>query len=188
MTNSEKYLKDNIKVNDFANMCVYLTRYFDNKISMQKVADFFNEQAKPTLTEDERVILRNIDKSFIKIGKYDNTLMVFCTDGTHEEVYILKDNLFQFIKERRRIRDSRTFERRIKMVAEFLICVAIAFAIIFGFVLMIIFCVWLDKNKGIDVTISIPIIVTFIILTFLVWIARSGVRESKETKLERRRI
>ena len=74
------------------------------------------------------------------------------------------------------------------MVTEILICVAIAFAIILGFGLIIKFCLWLDENTGIDAVMSTLIIVSFIIITFGVWLVRSCIRESKEAKLERRRI
>lgn len=74
------------------------------------------------------------------------------------------------------------------MVAEFLICVAIAFAIILGFGLIIAFCLWLDENKGVNAGISALVIVSFIIITFGVWLVRNCIRENKEAKLERRRI
>ena len=101
MTNKDKYLKDNIKENDFADMCVYLTRYFDNKISMQKVAEFFKEQIKPTLTEDERVILRNI-MFLTKIGKDRTSIYVATKENSIYRLGVF-NHLFQFIKERRRI-------------------------------------------------------------------------------------
>lgn len=74
------------------------------------------------------------------------------------------------------------------MVAEFLICVAIAFAITIGLVLLIKFVLWLDENTDIDAEISIGIIGAFITLTFGVWAVRACIRENKETKLKRRRI
>lgn len=73
-------------------------------------------------------------------------------------------------------------------MTEVLICVAIAFAIILGFGLIIAVCLWLDENKGIDVGITTLIIASFIILTFGVWLVRNCIREGKKVKLKRRRI
>ena len=74
------------------------------------------------------------------------------------------------------------------MMAEILICVAIALIIMLGFGILIKFMIWLDENKGIDAGVSTLIIVCFILTTFGVWLVRYGIRESKESKLERRRI
>lgn len=73
-------------------------------------------------------------------------------------------------------------------MAELLICVAIALAIMLGFGVLIKFCLWLDEHTDIDVEISIGIILAFITLTFGVWAVRACIRENKEAKLERRRI
>ena len=62
--------------------------------------------AKPTLAEDERVILRNIDKAFYKIGRAKTNkglYLVYTCQDEHQWFTAFNDNLFQFIKERRRI-------------------------------------------------------------------------------------
>lgn len=71
--------------------------FSDNvKISVEKVCE---------LTEDERVILRNIDKKFTKIGRVDLGLyFIFCQIEKEQKYFAsVFDNVFQFIKERRRI-------------------------------------------------------------------------------------
>ena len=61
MTNAEKYLKDG------TDLCELIRKIADYKPKLEtsdnvyaKMQEFFCEPATPTLTEDERVILRNI--------------------------------------------------------------------------------------------------------------------------------
>lgn len=61
---------------------------------------------KPTLTEDERVILRNVSKDYQYIERDDECLWVrgIDKDDFYNTCYFkCFDHLFQFIKERRRI-------------------------------------------------------------------------------------
>ena len=51
---------------------------------------------KPTLTEDERTILRKLNKE-ATVTRYDNKLYFHC------EGNLFEDDVFSFIKERRRI-------------------------------------------------------------------------------------
>ena len=105
MTNAEKYLKDGTDIGELAkeiNSYISLWGSFDTR-------SFFEEQAEPTLTEDERVILKNIDETvFTHIGRdprssiYDLYLRGERTRCVEIDD-ILKPDLFTFIKERRRI-------------------------------------------------------------------------------------
>lgn len=113
MTNAEKYLKEGVEnieslIQDFFHFigCVEDSNRYND------IYQFFLNKAEPTLTEDERVILRNIDKDFYKfIGRQAEMLYVsrtahyFNTDSFDN--YFGNGCLFQFIKERRRIRDKR---------------------------------------------------------------------------------
>ena len=106
MTNAEKFLKDGVDIENFANS---LCEFVGNFELRNGIKNFLNKEAKPTLTEDERVILRNIAKhnDFEKIGRGKiGGLYVTCRINipTVEKWGItFFDHLFQFIKERRRI-------------------------------------------------------------------------------------
>ena len=121
MTNAEKYLKDNVSVEEFAqklhiSMCSNPESDFSYKSA---IITFLKEQVQPTLTEDERVILRNIDTrryptiKRTKIGEIIVISNAKCGDDIICYLYCY-DHLFQFIKERRRILNRRITERRIK--------------------------------------------------------------------------
>lgn len=109
MTNAEKYLKDGVKEQLIKELSIY----------GGELDEFFEEQVTPTLTEDERVILRNIKGKYTTLYRNDSGYLILqensakeigkCHVGFNEY-----NHLFQFIKERRRIRDRRTIERRIK--------------------------------------------------------------------------
>ena len=107
MTNAEKYLKDGVDINEIA---TGIDTIFMNEVDVANVEiatkEFFSRETKPTLTDDERVILRNIKDAEL-IGRTPNLgqLYVMTTKGETYEVYFNKmfGHLFQFIKERRRI-------------------------------------------------------------------------------------
>jgi len=107
MTNAEKYLKDE-------NYKKILWYDFKNWYSKTKCncpygiafAEFMEQQIKPSLTEDEKVILKNIDKIFEYIGRTKNGtlfLRVEMFGKTDDRAFHFFNHLFQFIKERRRI-------------------------------------------------------------------------------------
>lgn len=116
MTNAEKYLKDATDIDKFA---IELTKqisrwddlsYYSSGIE-QDIIEFLNKSTKPALTEDERVILKNVGTDYQRIERDDECLWVrgVDKDGFMATCYFkCFDHLFQFIKERRRIRDSRT--------------------------------------------------------------------------------
>ena len=75
MTNAKKYLKDNVSAEELIKeLCLKfyekrVANYAQDKITIQEVlTEYFEEQVKPTLTEDERVILMNIRND--DFGKY----------------------------------------------------------------------------------------------------------------------
>ena len=117
MTNKDKYLKDNVSVEELAGAITKELSYFDDlsyysENMEQAIIEFLNEQAKPLLTEDERVILRNLPKQIKKIrrDKYKvkepdmnyGMLEMVEEDNKYWTAPVLS-HLFQFIKERRRI-------------------------------------------------------------------------------------
>ena len=107
MTNAEKYLKEKITEKDIEQLANAINEFYQNNIGLLPVAiqQFFNEVTKPTLTEDERVILRNIDKeNYFYIGRDTVLDSLYLLNDSNEQIGIdMFDNLFQFIKERRRI-------------------------------------------------------------------------------------
>ena len=119
MTNTDKWLKDNVNVEELVKELCFkfyekrVANYAQDKITIQEVlTNYFNEEATPTLTEDERVILKNIDKHFYtKI--YRNECLFLRGEHTSDLVFTQYDHLFQFIQERRGVRNKRVI-RRIK--------------------------------------------------------------------------
>ncbi len=65
MTNAEKYLKDGV---DIKQMATEMVDYFNfppyEGIGEGSIEAFFDKEIRPTLTEDERAILGNIDKRY----------------------------------------------------------------------------------------------------------------------------
>lgn len=101
MTNAEKYLKDETNINELASkMC---EKYYEDTSTTIPLllCTFFDEEAKPTLTEDERVILEFIT-NFDYIGRNEKGLYYKLQDEDIKErtavIYNLTTNLFQFIK------------------------------------------------------------------------------------------
>lgn len=112
MTNAEKYLKDGAGgVQDFTEALMkfneerkFVTEWYAKAHSKDCIDLFLNEQATPQLTEDERVILRNIQKGLFREGFISRTagneLFVFIKEtGETIELYIF-NHLFQFIEPR----------------------------------------------------------------------------------------
>ena len=114
MTNAEKYLKDGIDEEEFIKE-LHLFWWANQYDVCDGIRKFLNAEAKkktPTLTEDERVILRNINtNNYDKVGRkisgalYLGIVNEIGIDSTFEDFFQDSD-LFQFIKERRRIRDK----------------------------------------------------------------------------------
>ena len=108
MTNAEKYLKDNASVEElvieFEEFCKMLNENCVVLTYSQEMEQFLycERQDTHTLTEDERVILRNIPKEFTTIARN----LVGELSARNKDTWRYADvfnHLFQFIKERRRI-------------------------------------------------------------------------------------
>lgn len=122
MTNADKYLKDGVSIEELADKLTKKIQstekygFYDNFVN-DVLIKFFKAKDIPTLTEDERVILRNIDKNFKYIARVNKQIQV-CTVKTSnrglpcDSGYLFTFNhLFQFIKERRRILNTRIIRR-----------------------------------------------------------------------------
>lgn len=119
MTNKDKFLRDGVSVEEFINeLCkkkeyVFedkeygeITKTHDYEIYITDLVKWLNEQVAPILTEDEKVILRNIDtEAFEKIGR-DETGHLYLWWEDNRYLFRGYNHLFQFIKERRRIRNK----------------------------------------------------------------------------------
>ena len=121
MTNADKYLKESVSTGEFVSKLEkYYSNYNDEKgyqgvqdLNEYIVIEFLNAEVQPTLTEDERVILRNLryEKGayeYTKIGRTDldseGNCDLILIDSDDESVWWGEyGHLFQFIKERRRI-------------------------------------------------------------------------------------
>lgn len=125
-TNADKYLKDGVTAEEFIN---HFKSWYFNQVNWMgaslepatiAIEKFLKTEDKPTLTEDEKVILRNI-KGFELIYRNSSGTLHFVTRRNTEvnhycESGIFRDeaiedgecvscinHLFQFIKPRRRI-------------------------------------------------------------------------------------
>jgi len=95
MTNAEKFLKNRKATEE-----LIATMESELPLSYVDVAQFWEKTCKPTLTDDERVILRNIHEE--KIGRLENGNL-YISYGMHNKYIPFFKDLFQSIKERRRI-------------------------------------------------------------------------------------
>lgn len=103
MTNADKYLKDEVAYKDlFIDFDNFLGKHLYNSME-QAFKDFMESKAKPILTEDEKVILKNIDKKYINIKRNDDGDLIFVAYGSANFYIPVYNHLFLFIKSRRRI-------------------------------------------------------------------------------------
>lgn len=114
ITNADKYLKNGANIEELAKE---IDSYIDDTQDFKYyMTNFFNAPAKHILSDDERVILRNIDTFVVeRIGRNKEGHLYLWIGEENKHIFVGFDKLFQFIKERRRIRDSRIAERRINM-------------------------------------------------------------------------
>lgn len=117
MTKREYYFKDDITPNQAYDLLFEFIGYIslldmsnqDNRIkTYDKVMEFLNQNIKPNLTEDEKAILRNIDKKYkVILRQHNNIWIMENNDGI--KIYhgycldYYNYTLFKFIKERRAI-------------------------------------------------------------------------------------
>lgn len=98
MTNERKFLNSNVSAYEFS--MAFNLWCFNNKGLGTSQADkmqlFLNSEVKPTLTEDEKVILKNMNKK-ASIWREKGKLYIYC------EGNLFNEDTFKFIKERRRI-------------------------------------------------------------------------------------
>ena len=113
MTNKDKYLKDGVDIEELTNEIVmFEVKEIGWQIAEKekdRIKRFFEQSLKPTLTEDEKVILRNLPKDVDSIDRdSDGELEIKminqnnCNDFGYDW-FGWYDKLFQFIKPRRRI-------------------------------------------------------------------------------------
>lgn len=110
MTNADKYLKDGVDVYKFVNDIfengeTYEAYIDDNNthavsINKLRLSRFLLKNVKPTLTEDEKVILRNALESGADAIFRNDEGIYFHTNPATKGIF---GNIFQFIKPRRRI-------------------------------------------------------------------------------------
>ena len=102
MTNAEKFLKDGVDIKEIAYGIneAYFDSYVEKNL-IDCIYRWFETKTKPTLTENERVIL-NFIKNFDYIGRDEKGLYYKLQDKDVKEkttiIYNLTTNLFQFIK------------------------------------------------------------------------------------------
>lgn len=105
MTNKDKFLQKGVSVEEFAKefeeFCVMMKEENIVMTYKQEMEEFLNCKIQPTLTEDERVILKNIDTDYYPtIKKINKTLYIVDKEDMYKEIeYMFKDHIFQFIKE-----------------------------------------------------------------------------------------
>lgn len=114
MTNAEKYIGDedliDTFIDDLSNYMFEKLGWYEGDIyNLKKTIEcFFKSNIKPTLTEDERVILRNIKGKYTTLYRNDSGYLILQENSANEigECFVSfneYNHLFQFIKERRRI-------------------------------------------------------------------------------------
>lgn len=111
MTNAEKWLKDGVSEYDFTefvfnNGNIYCEAGKEDECYIEKLdlLHLLQQPVRPTLTEDERVILRSMNKN-ASIWREKGKLWIHC------EGNLFNEDTFQFVKERRRIRNKGVVER-----------------------------------------------------------------------------
>lgn len=108
MTNKDKYLREGVSVEEFITAFIKKENISINSLEVDQINHFLKSEVTPKLTEDERVILKQVSKAYVKFGKNGYGQFIFRIDNgepfllnnTAEKIF---DGLFQFIKERRRI-------------------------------------------------------------------------------------
>jgi len=116
MNKADIYLKDGVEykevseeiANFVAKRTVPTSEYASKFNDLVLAIDiFFEKQAKPSLTEDEKVILRYVNTNlYTKIGKHTSGEIIFRNIYDSYSVitpYFNFENMFQFIQPRRRI-------------------------------------------------------------------------------------
>lgn len=96
MTNAEKFLKDGVDgIRPLLDKCREIGAIDSGR--EYRIEQMLKEQDKPTLTEDERIILRNIKGYTTIIRNAENNIQVENEDGSFACLCAF-NHLFQFIK------------------------------------------------------------------------------------------
>ena len=97
MTNADKYLKDGVDVEELATEINELMLFCQNYAQPFRacLVEFFNKPLKPTLTEDEKVILRNALESGADAILRNDKGIYFHTKPGIKGIF---GNRFQFIQ------------------------------------------------------------------------------------------
>lgn len=112
MTNAERFIGDEDEIDTFieevADFFVKEEGFYNKEYIKNVLIDFFKQSVIPALTEDERVILRNMEfKDYNIIGRKESgdLYVNYKENDSFNGVLLImfKKHLFQFIKERRRI-------------------------------------------------------------------------------------
>lgn len=101
----QKYFKDGRSLKDFiSDYMNYCLRNKKDSVNLESLSLFLNSEVMPVLIEDEKFILKNVDKKYKYIGRGEMAEQLYLKDekGFKHCLCIYK-HLFQFIKERRRI-------------------------------------------------------------------------------------
>lgn len=95
MTRKDKFLKEDVNVKEFIQEIEEELDLCGREFNIER---WLNEPIKPTLTEDEKVILRNIPKEFPTIAR--NSIGELSARNEKHWIYAdVFNHLFQFIKE-----------------------------------------------------------------------------------------
>lgn len=102
MTNADKYLKDGVDVEEFiGEFNDFISKQTESQSACVRLAQFLKYPAKPTLSEDEKVILRNINKDIYTIIGFDIHGLYLRSDNPNTckeySFYDMFNSLFQFI-------------------------------------------------------------------------------------------
>lgn len=115
MTNAEVYIGDEdliyTFIDEFSEFACEQDCDFKYHYLKETLVRFFKKERKPTLTDDERVILRNLWHRFDIIKRLESGLLVVEYQGLTRADINIFDHLFKFIKERRRILNRRIIRR-----------------------------------------------------------------------------
>ncbi len=100
MTNADKYLKDEVDIEELGTaLRIYVHSIDCDGLDLKhSIIKFFEKSAKPTLTEDEKVLLRNMNEDYKHLKRTNNGDLYAGVD-----YFGAYSHLFQFIKPRRRI-------------------------------------------------------------------------------------
>lgn len=100
MTNAERYLKDGADIKEIANGINEAYINFDEDEDLVDcVCRWFSTKTKPSLTDEERAILRSIPEGFKSIMRNEHgNLKLITRFGSYCDFWIFND-LFNFIKD-----------------------------------------------------------------------------------------